>query len=83
MGTIVSKSFSTKPIDMTHGSLFSGVGKNYLYCCEVCGKTFKSYNPHPKFCSLSCKVKSQCSNIECNSSPSGIRNIQINKKNIP
>lgn len=52
--------------NLTHGSLFSGVGKNYLYCCEVCGKTFKSYNPHPKFCSLSCKVKSQCSNIDFN-----------------
>lgn len=30
-----------------------------IRACLECGKTFKSYNPNPKYCSRKCKVESQ------------------------
>ena len=34
--------------------------------CQQCGKPFKSYNPHPKFCSLKCKIESQIHFVDFN-----------------
>lgn len=32
--------------------------------CEICHKTFTSYNPNPRFCSLKCKADSQKADID-------------------